>query len=105
MLPAFSSGQWAGTVAPTWAAVGSGDFLFMSGGGIMGHPDGPEAGVASVKRRPTPAPPHTVRFTQPRSSSRVTACEMRGSDPLAISAISLIRSVASGTTDSRARIM
>jgi ribulose-bisphosphate carboxylase large chain len=37
-------------VAATWQAVGSGDFLFMSGGGIMGHPDGPEAGVASIRQ-------------------------------------------------------
>jgi ribulose-bisphosphate carboxylase large chain len=50
VLPAFSSGQWAGTVPATWRAVGSGDFLFMSGGGIMGHPDGPEAGVASIRQ-------------------------------------------------------
>jgi ribulose-bisphosphate carboxylase large chain len=50
VLPAFSSGQWAGTVPVTWQAVGSGDFLFMSGGGIMGHPDGPAAGVASIRQ-------------------------------------------------------
>ena len=50
VLPAFSSGQWAGTVPPTWNAVGSDDFLFMSGGGIMGHPDGPAAGVASIRQ-------------------------------------------------------
>lgn len=49
VLPAFSSGQWAGTVAPTWQAVGGGDFLFMAGGGVMGHPDGPAAGVASIR--------------------------------------------------------
>jgi ribulose-bisphosphate carboxylase large chain len=50
VLPAFSSGQWAGTVPLTWAAVGNGDFLFMSGGGVMGHPDGPAAGVASIRQ-------------------------------------------------------
>ncbi len=50
VLPAFSSGQWAGTVPVTWQAVGSDDFLFMSGGGIMGHPDGPAAGVASIRQ-------------------------------------------------------
>jgi ribulose-bisphosphate carboxylase large chain len=49
VLPAFASGQWAGTVAPTWQAVGGGDFLFMAGGGVMGHPDGPAAGVASIR--------------------------------------------------------
>jgi ribulose-bisphosphate carboxylase large chain len=50
VLPAFSSGQWAGTVPITWQAVGNDDFLFMSGGGIMGHPDGPAAGVASIRQ-------------------------------------------------------
>jgi hypothetical protein len=38
VLPAFSSGQWAGTVPATWAAIGSDDLLFMAGGGILAHP-------------------------------------------------------------------
>jgi ribulose-bisphosphate carboxylase large chain len=50
VLPAFSNGQWAGTVPATWAAVRSNDLLFMAGGGILGHPDGPAAGVASLQQ-------------------------------------------------------
>jgi len=50
VLPAFSSGQWAGTVPATWAAVQSDDLLFMSGGGILAHPGGPAAGVASIRQ-------------------------------------------------------
>jgi ribulose-bisphosphate carboxylase large chain len=50
VLPAFSSGQWAGTIPQTLAAVGSGDFIFLSGGGILAHPDGPGAGVASLRQ-------------------------------------------------------
>jgi ribulose-bisphosphate carboxylase large chain len=50
VMPAFSSGQWAGTVPPTWRAVRSDDLLFMSGGGILGHPDGPAAGVLSIRQ-------------------------------------------------------
>ncbi len=50
VMPAFSSGQWAGTVAPTWEAVGRDDLLFMSGGGILAHPGGPAAGVASIRQ-------------------------------------------------------
>lgn len=50
VMPAFSSGQWAGTVAPTWAAVQRDDLLFMSGGGILAHPGGPAAGVASIRQ-------------------------------------------------------
>jgi ribulose-bisphosphate carboxylase large chain len=50
VLPAFSNGQWAGTVPATWEAVRSNDLLFMAGGGILGHPDGPAAGVASLQQ-------------------------------------------------------
>ncbi|MEP7085127.1 MAG: ribulose-bisphosphate carboxylase large subunit family protein, partial [Betaproteobacteria bacterium] len=50
VLPVFSSGQWSGTVPATWAAVGTDDLLFMSGGGILAHPDGPAAGVASIRQ-------------------------------------------------------
>ena len=50
VMPAFSSGQWAGTVPATWDAIGSDDLLFMSGGGILAHPDGPAAGVTSIRQ-------------------------------------------------------
>ena len=49
VLPAFSNGQWAGTVPATWDSVGSNDLLFMSGGGILAHPGGAAAGVASLQ--------------------------------------------------------
>ena len=49
VMPAFSSGQWAGTAPATFAAMGHTDLLFMSGGGIMAHPGGPAAGVASIR--------------------------------------------------------
>lgn len=50
VLPAFSSGQWAGTLPATWAAIQSDDLLFMSGGGILAHPGGPAAGVATIRQ-------------------------------------------------------
>lgn len=50
VMPAFSSGQWAGTVPVTWAAIGRDDLLFMAGGGILAHPDGPAAGVTSIRQ-------------------------------------------------------
>jgi ribulose-bisphosphate carboxylase large chain len=50
VMPAFSSGQWAGTVPATWTAVGTDDLMFMSGGGILAHPGGPAAGVASIRQ-------------------------------------------------------
>ncbi|MBL8696952.1 MAG: ribulose-bisphosphate carboxylase large subunit family protein [Alphaproteobacteria bacterium] len=49
IMPVFSSGQWAGTVPATWARVGSGDLMFLAGGGILGHPDGARAGVESIR--------------------------------------------------------
>jgi ribulose-bisphosphate carboxylase large chain len=50
VMPAFSSGQWAGTVPATWTAVQTDDLLFMSGGGILAHPDGAAAGVRSIRQ-------------------------------------------------------
>ncbi|MBM6595156.1 ribulose-bisphosphate carboxylase large subunit family protein [Microvirga pudoricolor] len=49
VMPAFSSGQWAGTVEETFRATGTSDLLFMAGGGIMAHPGGPAEGVASIR--------------------------------------------------------
>ncbi|MGO4407162.1 ribulose-bisphosphate carboxylase large subunit family protein [Bosea sp. RAF48] len=50
VMPAFSSGQWAGTAQATWDAIGHDDLLFMAGGGILAHPGGPKAGVASIRQ-------------------------------------------------------
>jgi ribulose-bisphosphate carboxylase large chain len=50
VLPVFSSGQWAGTLPQTAKAVGSADFMFLAGGGILAHPDGPGAGVRSMQQ-------------------------------------------------------
>ncbi|KFC63608.1 putative ribulose bisphosphate carboxylase-like protein [Bosea sp. LC85] len=50
VMPAFSSGQWAGTAQPTWDGVGHADLLFMAGGGILAHPGGAAAGVASIRQ-------------------------------------------------------
>ncbi|WP_159992670.1 ribulose-bisphosphate carboxylase large subunit family protein [Roseomonas sp. 18066] len=50
VLPAFSSGQWAGTAPATYDAIGHDDLLFMAGGGIMAHPAGPAEGVRSIRQ-------------------------------------------------------
>ena len=50
MVPVFSSGQWAGTLAATHRHVGAADFMFLAGGGILAHPGGPAAGVASLRQ-------------------------------------------------------
>jgi ribulose-bisphosphate carboxylase large chain len=49
-MPVFSSGQWAGTMPATFEQVRSDDLIFLAGGGILAHPDGPAAGVASLKQ-------------------------------------------------------
>ena len=48
-MPVFSSGQSAIQAADTYAALGSADLIYAAGGGIMAHPDGPAAGVASLR--------------------------------------------------------
>jgi ribulose-bisphosphate carboxylase large chain len=49
-LPVFSSGQTAWQVGPTMKVLGNDDFLFCAGGGIMSHPDGPAAGITSLRQ-------------------------------------------------------
>lgn len=49
MMPVFSSGQWAGQAADTYAALGSADCMYLAGGGIMAHPQGPAAGVSALR--------------------------------------------------------
>jgi ribulose-bisphosphate carboxylase large chain len=50
VMPVFSSGQWAGQAPDTYDALGNVDLMYLAGGGIMGHPDGPAAGVAHLKQ-------------------------------------------------------
>jgi len=49
-MPVFSSGQWAAQAPDTYEALGNTDCMYLAGGGILGHPDGPEAGVAHLKQ-------------------------------------------------------
>jgi ribulose-bisphosphate carboxylase large chain len=48
-MPVFSSGQTVLQPAETWRRLGSADLIHAAGGGIMGHPDGPAAGVESLR--------------------------------------------------------
>lgn len=49
VMPVFSSGQWAGQAPDTYRALGSVDLMYLAGGGLMAHPDGVAAGVASLR--------------------------------------------------------
>jgi ribulose-bisphosphate carboxylase large chain len=49
IMPVSSSGQWAGQAPDLFAALGSDDLMHLAGGGIIGHPDGIAAGMASMR--------------------------------------------------------
>jgi ribulose-bisphosphate carboxylase large chain len=49
VLPVVSSGQWGGQAPETFRRTKTIDLLYMAGGGIMAHPDGPAAGVRSLQ--------------------------------------------------------
>lgn len=50
IMPVFSSGQWAGQAPDIFAQLGSADLMHLAGGGIIGHPHGVAAGVASMRQ-------------------------------------------------------
>ncbi len=50
VMPVFSSAQSADQAADTYAALGTVDLMYVCGGGIMAHPDGPAAGAASIRQ-------------------------------------------------------
>lgn len=49
LLPVVSSGQWGGQAPETFRRTQTTDLLYMAGGGIQAHPDGPTAGVTSLQ--------------------------------------------------------
>lgn len=50
VMPVFSSGQSARQAPETFRALNSTDLIYAAGGGIMGHPMGPAAGVRSLQQ-------------------------------------------------------
>jgi len=50
VLPVVSSGQWGGQAPETYRRTQTVDLLYMAGGGIMAHPDGPAAGVHALRK-------------------------------------------------------
>jgi ribulose-bisphosphate carboxylase large chain len=50
IMPVFSSGQSAKQAPATYKALGTVDLIYAAGGGIMGHPMGPTAGVLSLQQ-------------------------------------------------------
>ena len=50
ILPVISSGQWGGQAPETYRRTRTIDLLYLAGGGIMAHPDGPAGGVAALRQ-------------------------------------------------------
>lgn len=48
-MPVFSSGQTVLQAAETLRRYGSTDLIYAAGGGLVGHPDGPSAGVVAMR--------------------------------------------------------
>jgi ribulose 1,5-bisphosphate carboxylase large subunit-like protein len=50
-MPVVCSGQWGGQAPETYARTGRNvDLLYLCGGGVVSHPDGPAAGVRAVRQ-------------------------------------------------------
>ncbi|HEX2524695.1 MAG TPA: 3-oxo-isoapionate-4-phosphate decarboxylase OiaX [Geminicoccus sp.] len=50
-LPVVCSGQWGGQAPETYRRTGETiDLLYLGGGGIIGHPGGPAAGVRAIRQ-------------------------------------------------------
>ncbi len=50
LLPVVSSGQWGGQAPETFRRTHTVDLLYLAGGGILAHPNGPAAGVRSLRK-------------------------------------------------------
>jgi ribulose-bisphosphate carboxylase large chain len=50
VLPVLSSGQWGGQAPETFRKTQTTDLLYLAGGGILAHPDGPAAGVNAIRQ-------------------------------------------------------
>jgi ribulose-bisphosphate carboxylase large chain len=50
ILPVVSSGQWGGQAPETYRRTRTIDLLYLAGGGIMAHPDGPSGGVKALRQ-------------------------------------------------------
>lgn len=48
-MPVISSGQSAVQPPETYRRLGCADLIYAAGGGIMGHPDGPAAGMEALR--------------------------------------------------------
>lgn len=50
VMPVVSSGQWGGQAPATYRQTETLDLMYLAGGGIIGHPSGPVAGVTAIRQ-------------------------------------------------------
>lgn len=50
VMPVLSSGQTAKQVWDTYRVAETTDLMFLAGGGVMAHPDGPAAGITALRQ-------------------------------------------------------
>ncbi|MFN4244211.1 MAG: ribulose-bisphosphate carboxylase large subunit family protein [Tepidisphaerales bacterium] len=50
IVPVISSGQWGGQAPETYRRTHTLDVMYLAGGGIMAHPDGPAAGLRAIRQ-------------------------------------------------------
>ena len=50
IMPVVSSGQWGGQAPETYRRTRTIDLLYLAGGGIIAHPDGPAGGVKALRQ-------------------------------------------------------
>lgn len=50
VMPVVSSGQWGGQAPETYRRTRTLDLMYLAGGGVMAHPDGPASGVRALRQ-------------------------------------------------------
>lgn len=50
VMPVVSSGQWGGQAPETYRRTQTLDLMYLAGGGVMAHPDGPASGVRALRQ-------------------------------------------------------
>jgi 3-oxoisoapionate-4-phosphate transcarboxylase/hydrolase len=49
-MPVVSSGQWGGQAQETYLLGGTADLMYLAGGGVAAHPDGPAGGIKAIQQ-------------------------------------------------------
>jgi len=73
-LPVVCSGQWGGQAPATWRRTGrTRELMYLCGGGVVSHPQGPAAGVRAVRQAWEAAEAGIALATHARSHPELAA--------------------------------